>query len=1007
MTTIDNPSGLALTVGQQLLDSSLMQQLQAAKESRNIYLGTNPTMVAFYDSEITRITEELLANGLAEELYNWDTASGIQSVKVGDAVRVNAGYDAAKGGGPRNKFYRYKGTAGSLALGSQDYTNTANWTPLAAVDMVTPVERYVMTVTVGAATAQAGLIDIRADAFVGGGIVNAPRDAAITITNHTPAQLIIAGLTIPEQVGGVFMNGDAVLDKAAINTRNEKVSDVTGATLDTARFTTLTPATAALSGDQGPAITITNTFDGDVWTGTDTYGSPDLVIQGDITNYSGKVTLESQGSVVTKGSIRSGSVSIVAGDTLLVDGASVWGAAGDPYGKLKGRGDGINEYDQAARNLLTTAATAPNVLASTITVNAEYINLNGLIQSGKASYALVIPASVNREIAQIRGGRSTDRLTRLSVSNTDFKVFYDRVDNKIVVREVRSSGGNVQLTGHIVSTGAGEIRVLDGYASVSIDNQTTYDIAVERIDVSQRGAGTLLLADKAKAPSTSTYNTGSGTKTIKQNETVLVNAGYTGGGTPGAVYKFVGTSSLNLGTQNYADTSLWEAVPGARASTYRSTGTRVMKAGDTVNVTAGYTAGGTAGTVYRFIGNAATLNLSAQDYRNRENWIQVPLATLYSPTVPGAILPADGTYTPAANWRYGFSVGMRTATRTTTTYGTSAWLGIDALAADPSNVREGPTKEVISQPKLLPAGTYFYKAASDQGDYTYGSKTYDLEPPKNFLVRKWQTSTWYGKKTYYEKWTLEEKKETVSTHTFRADRPVTINFIGADSGSVSVTSNAGGRILVNGSILNPTGTTTLTASAGIVQTNPGASVGGKSIVLSATQGAIEGRGTTVETAADGKSVSRPARLVTNVADTGGTGLKATASGAITIAELSGSLPIDAIESTGRGTVTLSAPEGITRMSGATASAAVKGGSISLTTTSGGVGTSGTALPIDQGDQGTHVVDVAAKGGIHLREIDGNLRARTIYSTNGDVAITVSAGSLIDANRVETRDERAR
>lgn len=622
------------------------------------------------------------------------------------------------------------------------------------------------------------------------------------------------------------------------------------------------------------------------------------------------------------------------------------------------------------------------MLASTIIVNAEYINLNGLIQSGKASYGLVIPASVNTEIAQIRGGRSTDRLTRLSVSNTDFKVFYDRVDNKIVVREVRSSGGNVQLTGHIVSTGAGEIRVLDGYASVSIDNQTTYDIAVERIDVSQRGAGTLLIADKAKAPSSSTYNTGSGTQTIRQNETVLVNSGYTGGGTPGAVYKFVGTSSLNLGTQNYTDTTLWEPVAGARSSTYRSTGTRVMKAGDTVTVTAGYTAGGTVGKVYRFIGNAATLNLSSQDYRNRDNWIQVPLATLYSPTVTGAISPADGTYTPAANWRYGFSVGMQTATRTTTTYGTSAWLGIDALAADPGNVREGPTVEVISQPKLLPAGTYFYKAASDEGDYTFNSQTNNLEAPRNYLVHKWQTSTWYGKKTYYEKWTEEKKQETVATHTFRADRQVTIDFIGAAAGSVSVTSNSGGRILVNGSILNPTGTTTLTASAGIVQTNPDASVGGKSIVLSATQGAIEGRGSTVETTADGKSVSRPARLVTNIADTGGTSLKATASGAITIAELSGGLPIDAIDSTGRSTVTLSAPDDITRAVGADASkTAVKGGSISLTTTSGGVGASGTALWIDQGSQDTHVVDVAAKGGIYLRETDGNLRrGRSIRPT---------------------------
>ena len=319
------------------------------------------------------------------------------------------------------------------------------------------------------------------------------------------------------------------------------------------------------------------------------------------------------------------------------------------------------------RQIAATASYAgvvASLLADTIIVNAEYINVNGLVQSGKDIYSLTLPSTLNTEIANIRAGGAGARLTLLSISNQDFKVFYDRVENKIVVREVRVSGGNVQLTGRILSTGGGTIRVLSGYGTVNIDNQTSVDISIERIDTSKQGAGNLLLADKAKAAASSTFTTTSGTVTVATGNTVTLGASYAGGGTAGMTYEYLGASaSLNVGTQNYGNIALWRQVPAAvlysnTISTYQTTdGTKSIKTGETVKLAAGYAGGGVAGGVYEYQGALASRNLGTQNYANATLWKRQETA----------IAPVDGTYTPTSSWRYGFSVGMRTATRTTTT----------------------------------------------------------------------------------------------------------------------------------------------------------------------------------------------------------------------------------------------------------------------------------------------------------------------------------------------------
>ncbi len=787
--------GVTFEHGLEMLESGLMQQLIAARTNLELYRATNTTLRDFYQSEISRIEGELLTKGLAT-----------------------------------------RETDGSLTTNEVDVI-TANVHPI---------------------WAQAGSIDVRGDQLLGNGIIDAPGDASVTITNHTPAQLNIRGITIPESNGGLYLNGVIVGSNSGIFDLNAAAAgDISG----TPTFAQL-PATAAPLDDQGnpilPSVTVENTFDANLIV-ADQYNNPAIVVTGDITNYSGSfAATNAKGDVIYRASIRAANVTTIAGGSVFIDGLTSYSVGGDPYGKLRSLGNGISQYDtQAALSRLLAASSQINLLGDTVIIDAEYLNINGIIQSGKESYSMTLGTSVSNQINSIRRNASGPRLTRLSASNQDFTMFYDRVENKIIVREVRVSGGNIQLTGHILSTGAGEIRVLDGYGDITIDNQTPYDIAIERLDSSQRGAGTLLIADKAK-------------------------------GTPAN-----------------------------------------------------------------------------------------PQAT---------IVTQSGSYQPDTNWRYGFSVGMKTATRTTTTYGSSSWLGIDALAADPGNRTSGPHTEVLEQPRLMPAGSYFYQADTAQGDYTYRQDINNVEPPRSYKSRQWSTSTWYGKKTNYQTWVDEIKQETVGTHTFRADRPILVQMLGNEQSNVAVTSGSGGRILIEGPILNPTGTTKLTSSAAIVQHNEGATVGGRQIVLSA--------------GGDIRDVR------TNISHTEAqAGITATAAGAISIAQASGVLPVMSITSTGNRDVTLSGQAGVIAASHYVGPYQVKGGSITLDGGSGGIGTESRPLEIDSGTTVNDKLIAKATGDIYLNEIAGDLHVDQIESTIGDVTLTIMTGGLLDANDFAIRDER--
>ena len=221
---------------------------------------------------------------------------------------------------------------------------------------------------------------------------------------------------------------------------------------------------------------------------------------------------------------------------------SVYHAAGDPYAKWKtpaltGNGDvdagthnagvvnvgGIEVPSLAAVNdFLGQEPTTPSIKARRILIDSEWVNINGIIQAGEDDYNVILTADVKAQIERLRDSGTT-RVTRLDTGGDGFQTYYDPTGNngkgKVIVTELRPSGGQIDITGNVMNTRNGKIIVYNGYPDIDIVNLMGFadgdapELVLERIDATTRGEGSLIIKDKAKpkvngAISATIYTTG-------------------------------------------------------------------------------------------------------------------------------------------------------------------------------------------------------------------------------------------------------------------------------------------------------------------------------------------------------------------------------------------------------------------------------------------------------------------------------------------------------------------
>ncbi|WP_336810467.1 leukotoxin LktA family filamentous adhesin [Bosea sp. MMO-172] len=223
------------------------------------------------------------------------------------------------------------------------------------------------------------------------------------------------------------------------------------------------------------------------------------------------------------------------------------------------------------------------------------------------------------------------------------------------------------------------------------------------------------------------------------------------------------------------------------------------------------------------------------------------------------------------------------------------------------------------------------------------------------------------------------------TASVKADNRFGISFAGNAAGAVNVTSNS--SILQNGTIVNPSGTTTITASGGSFTQTNNASILSNSLNLNARD-SIGTQATAIQT-----TLTSGAQL-SAVTGRGGINLDITGSARIAALRADGT-------SGAYGDIRVRATGSLDSV--VSGSANVVGRNITLSSETGSVGSIANPLKmravatlLPNGSYVDGVVNVSALGDIGIAQVSGDLRVGEIASEAGNVRIDVNAGRLVSA-----------
>lgn len=381
--------------------------------------------------------------------------------------------------------------------------------------------------TIGDVTARLGNIRIAADTLTGSGSLVAPGDAEIRITNNSPNFLILGDLLIPAGDGGqVLFNGVDVASGAQI----DAINGFGGAGLAI--------TSAATTGSPQPQILVQSRFDPLDPLYVDQIDpdqtpplAPDIVLQGDLNNLRGLVKVESAaGSIRLEetASIRASEVEIKTrnGDFVQsyqdgfthVAGAPLVYIPGDPASGTLDRIDFVGE--QPGKGIVANGS---------VLIAGRYLNINGVVQSGIPEWGVLIPDSPSVAIPGIAGGSTFAQAQVDYAAKSDAEkaetgaefydvsgatvtgltgnqqggweqitVRYNARENRLELGGVQVQGGFIELFGQIFNTnrdGGGQLRVLDGYGQIKIDNKSQLDMVVNLLDTGRGVKGVINITD--------------------------------------------------------------------------------------------------------------------------------------------------------------------------------------------------------------------------------------------------------------------------------------------------------------------------------------------------------------------------------------------------------------------------------------------------------------------------------------------------------------------------------
>ncbi|MBQ3834394.1 MAG: hypothetical protein II816_02625, partial [Elusimicrobia bacterium] len=337
--------------------------------------------------------------------------------------------------------------------------------------------------------ANRGDIIIEADDLTGSGTISAQTNAEIIIENNSDMFLRLNDVKIAGSGNGIiFYNSNAIKTKQDIEEMNTKIKTTN---FDNENIISQQEKVT-------PLINITSTYENEEGRTTN------VELNGNIENINGLIKVDALGTIYTRGNILGETIDIkTQADIVQTYTEGFRHIGGTPETQWAGIIDS-GTSDSSSDNEPTITNTS-SIIGNNVFISGRYLNINGLVQAGIADYNLVIDDdNLSLKIGSIQDAKN-DYLTKLEAHDPsatklyqlDDKygsaiAFYNVETDQIELSHINVSGGHLELYGEIINTsltGAGELRVLDGYTKLNIENNSNYDLVVNSINIGNKIEG--------------------------------------------------------------------------------------------------------------------------------------------------------------------------------------------------------------------------------------------------------------------------------------------------------------------------------------------------------------------------------------------------------------------------------------------------------------------------------------------------------------------------------------
>lgn len=352
----------------------------------------------------------------------------------------------------------------------------------------------VSSATIKNTEVRSGEVDIKAGSLTGSGHITAPgNDFEINVTNRSTGNITYNDLIIDNDVRGkIYLNGwDLMQGKNTAGT----------GTYNSLHLELLRDA-------KDPLISIYNMVDANdpsVQSKIDGKNKAgDMMFDGLVQNINGTVNITNlTGSVIVNGSILSKTLEIAVPN-----------------------GDYFQAFSNSELDTAGSSGAGSIYVGNDIDIFAKTINVNGLIQSGSAENKVTINGfNVRRNPSgtgyqeQLSDGSwadmqqcptkgyenwyqiTGDATNGINVGSSDYnvlnliKAYYDVNSGQIVLFNSSIRGGNVTLVGNVVSSGNGRIKLVSGYGTINVTNNSGKDLIVNNLNANNYVDGKLRIVD--------------------------------------------------------------------------------------------------------------------------------------------------------------------------------------------------------------------------------------------------------------------------------------------------------------------------------------------------------------------------------------------------------------------------------------------------------------------------------------------------------------------------------